>query len=207
MDRVVTFQCLQLRLRRNVSHAKINLAFGAGHVTMEPIYFTLLTVSLSFSNSLTRSHSFRHSYPPQMTIARENLIADKEPKIGKHIASENMFRARLKLVYLSSFKLLNFSWNLTLPTNIIHTFSQRTDTHLAAICFFSFPAYTHTYTHICKYDFTILSLFSYLNSEHMYTQTCSKNTQYLSSYRNSIIHIDTDTQIPNKHIQYIATLY
>ena len=99
------------------------------------IYF-MLAKAISLS-ALPASHSSRQ------------LDSNTQPKMGDHTASENTFIAILKLVHLPFFKILNFSWTLTLP----HTYIQPAGKHILH-CYVLFSSqvytYTHTYIYICK---------------------------------------------------------
>ena len=135
--------CFQLhphiKPQRNLSYTKINLVFGANHVTRIPIYFTLLTVFLSLSHALTQ--------PPTFLALQSLRQFDRNTvKNEKHSASKNTFMVQMKLEHLPSFYILNFPWMSMLSHTYRHTHIQ--PTRRCILCYyilFSSQAYIHTH--------------------------------------------------------------
>ena len=60
----------------------------------------------------------------------------QQPKVGELTGSKNRFIFLMKLVYLSSFNLLNLSWMLISPTTYRHKYSVKGQKHTSLLCTF-----------------------------------------------------------------------
>ena len=129
---------LHLELWRNLSYAKINLAFGAGHIIKEPIYFMLLTASFLHTHTAPdKLTAFR--FWLSLTLWSQRFATQSfrhAAKMGEHTASKNTFIVITKLVYLLSFNILNFTWTSTSAHTSRHTHSASGQTHTSLLCNF-----------------------------------------------------------------------
>ena len=141
LERVVTCRCFQLRPRiLNLSCAKINLTFGAGHVT------GYLYIFYTFENPLSLSHVL---IPSLTALSRARTVSDisprttsdKQPKMG---ASKTTFITLMKLVYLPHSNFLNFIW--TSKSLYTYRYTRLASEQMNTSRLFS-RAYIHTHTY------------------------------------------------------------
>ena len=121
--------------------AKINPAFGAGHVTRKPIYFTLskatssfrILLSLTLQSQIFTTHSFRHAAKNEKTYSQQN-----------YIHSPNKISIFTILQYTKFPMDINthISNNTHCHFNIIHTHTHEYLTNILAHCYFvsTFPS-------------------------------------------------------------------
>ena len=170
--RVFSTTSVRLNPQINLSHAKINLAFGASYLRRKPIYFTFAKASLSLSLSLMLSNI--------LSSLRHSLCTDSDTQLnmGELTASENTFITVPKLACLPSFNQLNF--RLLHTHTHTHISRQRADTYSAP-----FSSYTFIHAHTFNYDFITLSLSTANTCTYRYVQTTLTTIQlYIYIYTN-----------------------
>ena len=142
-----------LESQRNLSRSKINLAFGAGHVIRDPVYFTLVL-------PLIRSRRLTFSALPANQNSRQ------QPKMGE-LKAAKIRSQPYRNQYIYHF--MNFS-----IASYIQTHIPSAGRHiLRCYVLFSSQACVHTYIYVS----TTWSFYSFcLDGEHRYTQICSSHT-------------------------------